>query len=293
MGINVFSYPRLPGSRSSLSKTSLSLKMGLNSQDQSLSWGSIDSQKSSPLSAPVCSNRLEYPPPKMGISRVDKSLLLTDSKSLGFSSHLAIPSMKSDLKTGICSYCRSQNSSKDVHTDSNISSQQDLSFTSSHKNSRSENTRSKSASKERLSGSKVSDELVYSTEEKCKKLKLQNCDEDDKDIKLKNQTNCVSNNISSSYMCKGSNSNPMRENASVPNSPKDTITYSKESINSQSVPNTVSFFDPSSPKLIDDTPSEGELPVTNFSSEDKSIFSDHNKFSDDLSHVYRNVTGIP
>lgn len=120
MGINVFSHPRQAGSRSPLNRPSLSLKTGLNSKEQS--FGSLtpsDQQRASPVSAPACSMRPEFPAPRMGISLVEKSVHssrdhITDSKSLDNRSSLSNPCIRPDFRTGLCSFCRSQGSLKDA-----------------------------------------------------------------------------------------------------------------------------------------------------------------------------------
>lgn len=120
MGINVFSHPRLPGSRSPLNRPCLSLKTGLNCKDQNLgSLTPTDHQRASPVSAPACSMRPEFPAPRMGISLVEKSIHssrdhITDSKSLDNRSSLSNPCIRPDFRTGICSFCRSQSSLKDA-----------------------------------------------------------------------------------------------------------------------------------------------------------------------------------
>lgn len=127
MGINVFSHPRLPGSRSPLNRPTLSLKTGLNSKDQN--FGSLtpsDHQRSSPVSAPACSMRPEFPAPRMGISLVEKSVHtsrdhITDSRSLDNRSCLSNPCIRPDFRTGICSFCRSQSSLRDALNNSNYS----------------------------------------------------------------------------------------------------------------------------------------------------------------------------
>lgn len=120
MGINVFSHPRQPGSRSPLNRPSLSLKTGLNSKEQNC--GSVtptDTQRASPVSAPACSMRPEFPAPRMGISLVEKSIHssrdhILDSRSLDNRSCLSNPCIRPDFRTGICSFCRSQSSLKEV-----------------------------------------------------------------------------------------------------------------------------------------------------------------------------------
>lgn len=120
MGINVFSHPRQAGSRSPLNRPSLSLKTGLNSKEQSCaSASSSDQQRASPVSAPACSMRPEFPAPRMGISLVEKSAHgsrdhITDSKSLDNRSSLSNPCIRPDFRTGLCSLCRSQGSLKDA-----------------------------------------------------------------------------------------------------------------------------------------------------------------------------------
>ncbi|GIY99160.1 protocadherin-like wing polarity protein stan [Caerostris extrusa] len=156
MGVNVFSYPRLPGSRSPLSKTSLSLKMGLNSKDHSLSWGSVDSQKSSPLSAPISSGvRAEFYTPRMGVSGIEKSIhsardIYADSNSLDSNLHLSSVN-KLDFKTGICSSCKSQSLSKDTLSDFSSSDlpQPDSYSKSPHKGHPHENKKRVRLSKEK------------------------------------------------------------------------------------------------------------------------------------------------
>lgn len=118
MGINVFSHPRLPGSRSPLNRPSLSLKTGLNSKDQNY-ISPVDHQRSSPVSAPACSIRPEFPAPRMGISLVEKSIHssrdhISDSRSLDNRSCLSNPCIRPDFRTGICSFCRSQTSLKEA-----------------------------------------------------------------------------------------------------------------------------------------------------------------------------------
>ncbi|GFW16189.1 protocadherin-like wing polarity protein stan [Trichonephila clavipes] len=150
MGVNMFSYPR---SRSPFSKTSLSLKMGLNSKDQSV--GSVDCEKSSPLSAPVSNVRPEFYAPRMGVSGVEKSIhsvrdILAETNSFDSNLHLNSAN-KLDFKTGICSSCRSQSFSRETFSDFSSTDipQYDVCSKSSYKNYSIENNKSIHLSKEK------------------------------------------------------------------------------------------------------------------------------------------------
>ncbi|XP_042898874.1 protocadherin-like wing polarity protein stan isoform X2 [Parasteatoda tepidariorum] len=237
MGVNIFSYPRLPGSRSPLSKTSLSLKI---SKDPSLSWGS---QKSSPLSAPVCSNA-----PRMGIRGVEKSNIsdiLAETNSLDCSFHL-----KPDfIKTGICSSCRSQSFSKDTYSSTEFSQ---------YSKQTSDPQKKVHASKEKLLSSdhKLSHNTLQSNENMKFVLKEK--------IPFKSlpSTNVSLRKTASNNELRRSiaNASPMKEtgDALIDSMPQSEVSP----VCTQSTPDTGSYLDRTSPRLIDDTPSDEEVPIS-------------------------------
>lgn len=263
MGVNVFSYPRLPGSRSPLSKTSLSLKMGLNSKDPSLSWGSVDSQKSSPLSAPVCNARPEFNAPRMGISGVEKSIhsardVLAETNSLDSSLHLTTAG-RADFKNGICSFCRSHSFSKDTFSDFSScgSPQYDVQPRSPYRNKPSPlsgNCKHASTSREKCLNccQKASpnnphpmgncERLKSPVSEKLTKGKLPaNASEEKLDNVLKKSK-------SNSGLKKSTSSIYESSGEMTPSS--DSTKAFKECSSNQSIPDTASLQDRSSPRLI-------------------------------------------
>ncbi|KAG8198292.1 hypothetical protein JTE90_021546 [Oedothorax gibbosus] len=279
MGVNVFSYPRLPGSRSPLSKTSLSLKMGLNSKDPSLSWGSVDSQKSSPLSAPLCSARPEFNTPRMGISGVEKSIhsardALAETNSLDSNLHLTTAG-RGDFKTGICSSCRSQSFSKDTFSDfSSCGSPQYEGQTRSPYHNKSspirEGCKQAHSSREKcVDCCQITSPRHSQSAGNCERLKspvsekLQNgessmnASKEELSCKLK-KTTSISGSNKSGYMGESSSRD------TTPSS--DSTKAFKQCSSNQSIPDTTSLEDRSSPRLIDDTPSDEEMPMNiNFS----------------------------
>lgn len=132
MGINIFSYPRLPGLRngasspnhssisgscSPLGKTPLSLKIGLSPKESNLEWPkdpSCDSHESSPLSAPVCATRPEFPPPRMGISGVEKTFHASRDRLVDNSVQGSNPlCLRPEFRMGVGLTSRSTSSSRE------------------------------------------------------------------------------------------------------------------------------------------------------------------------------------
>ncbi|CAL1267158.1 unnamed protein product [Larinioides sclopetarius] len=267
MGINMFSYPRLPGSRSPLSKTSLSLKMGLNSKDHSLSWGSVDSQKSSPLSAPVSGARPEFCAPRMGVSGVEKSILsardmFAETNSLDSNLHLGSVS-KTDFKTGICSSCRSQSLSKDTFSDFSSTDipQYDGCSKSCYKGAPNVNKKHVRLSKEKDSSYGKKSLHNCRSEEDCEKIKRLHSADSEKSLhcilkktKSENELKCDTSQRPLTDVKR--NVEDSKELEPIP-----TNHCEVSPVCTQSTPDTASCFDRTSPRLIDDSPSEEESPL--------------------------------